>query len=135
MELDNLVKGLLTELHRISSSDAVTGGVREAGTARVLPLSRITIGFATGNSDTKGEATQKQVAGDAGFAAGGVMGAVQVQPKAFVVVDDDGNAHMLALKSGKQSVLRRGLELAATAAGKLVDEAGSSNPELGSGDE
>ncbi len=135
MELDNLVKGLLAELHRISSSDAVTGGVREAGTARVLPLSRITIGFATGSTDTKGEANQKRVHGDAGLEAGAVMGAVQVQPKAFVVVDADGNAHMLALKSGKQAVLRRGLELAATAAGKLVAQAETSTPELGSGDE
>lgn len=134
MELDDLVKGLLGELNRISHSDAVTGGVREAGTARVLPLSRISIGFASGSTDAKGEANE-QSHRDAGMEAGGVMGAVQVQPKAFVVVDDDGNAHMLALQSGNQSVIRRGLELATTAAGKLVAEAEASTPELEPGDE
>ena len=36
------------------------------------------------------------------------------EPKAFVVVGEDGVPHMLALKKGKQAVLRRGLEILPT---------------------
>jgi uncharacterized spore protein YtfJ len=34
-----------------------------------------------------------------------------IEPKAFVVVGEDGVPHMLALKRGKQAVLRRGIEI------------------------
>ena len=120
MDLDDLVKGLLSELNRISKSDAVTGEVREVGNARMLPLSRITLAFGSAATSGKGEAAKDRPASDAGLEAGGVVGAVQVQPRAFVVVDNDGQPHMLALGSGKQAVLRRGLELAASAADKFV---------------
>lgn len=134
MDLDDLVKGLLEDLHRIAKSDAVTGVVREAGDAHVLPLSRITIGFGSASTGAKGEAHRERVDGDAGAEGGGIMGAVAVQPKAFVVVDGKGAPHMLVLNGGKQAVVRRGLELAALAADKLISgDAEESNEKLGSG--
>lgn len=112
MELDDLVAGLLEDLHRISKSDAIAGKVRDAGDVKVLPLSRIAIGFGSGSLGADGKADRERVKGDAGFEGGGVMGVVSVQPKAFVVVGKDGVPHMLALKGGKKgAVLRRGLEL------------------------
>jgi uncharacterized spore protein YtfJ len=111
MELEDLVEGLLADLHRISKSDAVTGSVRDAGDVKVLPLSRIAIGFGTGSVGAEGKADRERVKGDVGFEGGAVGGAVSVQPKAFVVVGADGVPHMLALKGGKRAVMRRGLEL------------------------
>ena len=34
-----------------------------------------------------------------------------VEPRAFVVVGEDGLVHMLALKHGKSAVVRRGIEI------------------------
>ena len=34
-----------------------------------------------------------------------------VEPRAFVVVGEDGTPHMLALANGKQAVVRRGVKI------------------------
>ncbi len=112
MDLNDLVKGLLSELNKISKSDAVVGVVRDAGKAKVLPLSKISIAFGAGTAGMGGK-TERDGGknGDAGLEGGGAGGALMVEPKAFVVVGEDGVPHMLALKRGKQAVLRRGLEI------------------------
>lgn len=109
MELDELVRGLLSEVGRVAKSDAVVGQVRDAGDAQVLPLSKISLGFGAGTAAIDGKA--KRLKGDADISAGGVGGALVVEPKAFVVVGPDGQPHMLALQHGKTGVLRRGLSL------------------------
>jgi uncharacterized spore protein YtfJ len=110
MPLDDLVKGLLGELAAISKSDAVAGKVRDAGKAKVLPLSKISIGFGSGAgagaSRARGDAKS-----DASLNGGAVVGALTVEPRAFVVVGEDGVPHMLALKKGKTAVMRRGLQI------------------------
>ncbi|HEX3850507.1 MAG TPA: hypothetical protein VHW01_06040, partial [Polyangiaceae bacterium] len=42
---------------------------------------------------------------------GGAGGAIVVEPRAFVVVGEDGVPHMLALHRGKTAVVRRGVEI------------------------
>ena len=111
MELDDLVKGLLAEVSRVAKSDAVVGQVRDAGDAKVLPLSKVSIGFGAATIGLDGKAKRDALKGDAGVEGGGVGGAMTVEPKAFVVVGQDGVPHMLALKRGKKAVLRRGLEI------------------------
>ena len=114
MDLNDLVKGLLSELGKVSKSDAVVGGVRDAGKAKVMPLSKISIAFGTAIAGVDGKSKREGKEGDAGLEGGGVGGALMVEPKAFVVVGEDGVPHMLALKKGKQAVLRRGLEILPT---------------------
>jgi uncharacterized spore protein YtfJ len=109
MEVKHLVKGLLAELGRVSKSDAVVGNVRDAGSAKVLPLSRISIGFGAGLGGVGGKAGA--AAGDGKAEAGGAGGAVVVEPRAFVVVGEDGLVHLLALRKGKPAVVRRGIEI------------------------
>ncbi|MCC6216847.1 MAG: hypothetical protein IT376_18455 [Polyangiaceae bacterium] len=110
MDLDELVKGLLGELGKVSKSDAVVGTVRDAGRAKVMPLSKISIGFGAASLGASSKAAGERPA-DAGAEGGGVGGALVVEPKAFVVVGEDGVPHMLALKRGKAAVLRRGIEI------------------------
>ena len=107
MEVKNLVKGLLAELNKLSKSDAVVGGVRDAGKAKVVPLSRVSIGFGAGLGGVGGKTTPA-----GGKAEGsGAGGAIVVEPRAFVVVGEDGLIHMLALNQGKHAVVRRGVEI------------------------
>jgi uncharacterized spore protein YtfJ len=109
MEVKNLVKGLLAELNKVSKSDAVVGGVRDAGKAKMVPLSRVSIGFGAGLGGVGGKADRPQGGGKA--EAGGAGGAIVVEPRAFVVVGEDGLVHMLALNQGKHAVVRRGVEI------------------------
>jgi uncharacterized spore protein YtfJ len=111
MDLNELVKGLLSELEKVSKSDAVVGTVRDAGKAKVLPLSKVSIGFGTGTADIGGKSQRQGSEKDAGVEGGGVGGALIVEPKAFVVVGEDGIPHMLALKRGKTAVIRHGVEI------------------------
>ena len=132
MDLKELVTELLSELGKVSKSDAVVGAVRDAGRAKVLPLSRVSIGFGTAVGDVGGKSLQGGKQGDAGAAGGGAGGALVVEPRAFVVVGEDGVPHLLALERGKPAVVRRGVEIlpqkpAAEALGP------TSAPRLGSG--
>ena len=111
MDLKELVTELLSELGKISKSDAVVGVVRDAGKAKVLPLSRVRVGFGTAVGEAGGKARLSGEEGDAGGAAGGAAGAIVVEPKAFVVVGEDGVPHLLALEGGKHGVVRRGIEI------------------------
>ena len=99
---------LLSELGRIAKMDAVVGEVRDAGKAKVLPLSRVSLGFGTAVADVGGKTER---AGDAGAQGGGAGGALVVEPRAFVVVGEDGVPHLLALEPGKSAVVRRGIEI------------------------
>lgn len=129
MDLNELVKGLLSELNKVSKSDAVVGTVRDAGKAKVLPLSKISIAFGAGTAGVGGK-TERENSADAGVEGGGAGGALMVEPKAFVVVGEDGIPHMLALKRGRQAVLRRGLEIGGDAPAALP---GASAPRIGDG--
>ena len=125
---------LLDELGKVARADAVVGRVRDAGKAKILPLSKISIGFGTaiGSLDGKakilplskisigfgtaigsldGKAKRGSEESGAGAQAGGAGGAVVVEPRAFVVVGEDGTPHMLALANGKQAVVRRGVKI------------------------
>ena len=110
MEVKNLIKGLMDELNKVSKSDAVVGGVRDAGKAKVVPLSRVSIGFGVGLGGMGGK-TGKPTPGGGKAEAGGAGGAIVVEPRAFVVVGEDGLVHMLALNQGKHAVVRRGIEI------------------------
>lgn len=108
MDLTELMNELLSELGKVAKTDAVVGKVRDAGKTKVLPLSRVSLGFGTAIGEVGGKAEKT---GDAGAAAGGGGGALVVEPRAFVVVGEDGVPHLLALDRGKTAVARRGIEI------------------------
>jgi uncharacterized spore protein YtfJ len=111
VELKQLVQELLEQLSKVAKADSVVGGVRDAGKAKVLPLAKISIGFGTAIGGLDGKAKRGTEESDAGAHAGGAGGAVVVEPRAFVVVGEDGTPHMLALANGKQAVVRRGVRI------------------------
>lgn len=132
MDLKELVTELLSELGKVSKSDAVVGAVRDAGKAKVLPLSRVSIGFGTATADVGGKSQRDGKQGDAGAAGGGAGGAVVVEPRAFVVVGEDGVPHLLALERGKTAVVRHGVEILPQKPAPAALEGGAP-PRLGTG--
>lgn len=123
---------LLDELGKVAKADSVVGGVRDAGKAKVLPLAKISIGFGTAVGSLDGKAKTGADESGAGAQAGGAGGAVVVEPRAFVVVGEDGVPHMLALAGGKQAVVRRGVKILPTAEPKPA-LSGAETPRLGDG--
>jgi uncharacterized spore protein YtfJ len=111
MDLKGLMSELLGELNRVSKADGVVGTVRDAGQAKVLPLSKISIAFGTAIGDVGGTAQRGTDERGADAEVGGAGGAIVVEPRAFVVVGEDGVPHMLALHRGKTAVVRRGVEI------------------------
>ncbi|MES1172814.1 MAG: spore germination protein GerW family protein [Myxococcales bacterium] len=134
MDLKSLMGELLGELGRVSKADGVVGTVRDAGTAKVLPLSKISIAFGTAIGDVGGSAKRandEQRDGDA--EVGGAGGAIVVEPRAFVVVGEDGEPHMLALHRGRTAVVRKGVQiLGASSSPDALS--GSVAAQLGSGE-
>jgi uncharacterized spore protein YtfJ len=111
MELKALLQELLGELSKVTKTDSVVGAVRDAGKSKVLPLSKVSIGFGTIVGGIGAKAKHGDVEGDADATVGGAGGAVVVEPRAFVVVGEDGVPHMLALQNGKTAVVRRGVRI------------------------
>jgi len=122
---------LLEELGKVAKADAVVGKVRDAGKAKVLPLAKVSIGFGTaiGSLDGKSKAGTDERGADAQM--GGAGGAVVVEPRAFVVVSEDGTPHMLALANGKQAVVRRGVKILPSESAPALN--GTETPRLGDG--
>lgn len=100
MELNELLKGLLGELEKVSRSDSVVGKPLKLGSASLVPLCRVTIGFGTGTSDLQGSAMKRDGAAELGGAGGGLM----VEPRAFVVVGSDGIPQLLAMHRGTATI-------------------------------
>jgi len=132
VDLKHLVQELLEELGKVAKADAVVGGVRDAGKAKIMPLSKISIGFGTAMGSLDGKAKRGAEESDAGAQAGGAGGAVVIEPRAFVVVGEDGVPHMLALQNGKQAVVRRGVKILPPAE-PLPALNGDAAPRLGDG--
>lgn len=133
MDVKKLVGGLLAELKKVTNGDAVVGEVRDAGTAKVLPLSRVSVGFGAGVAGAGGK-SNSDAKGDANAEGGGAGGAIVVEPRAFVVVGEDGDVHMLALKKGKTAVIRRGIEILGAGKDEHLRIGGDAPPALESGD-
>jgi len=79
MGIEELVKAVLTQLKAISSTESVVGDPIEVGEIIIIPVSKITLGFAVGGG-------QKRVKEGAGEGTGG---GATVEPVAFFVVRGD----------------------------------------------
>lgn len=106
MELNDLLKGLLGELQKISRSESVVGKPLRFGDAHLVPLCRVSLGFGTGTTDLSGAGGAQGANLEAGGAAGGLV----VEPRAFVVVASDGVPQLLSLERGSAS-LKRAVEI------------------------
>jgi len=78
MDLKGLMSELLGELGRVSKADGVVGTVRDAGQAKVLPLSKISIAFGTAIGDVGGTSKRGNDEKDADAEIGGAGGAIAV---------------------------------------------------------
>ncbi len=85
MGIDTLVKNTLHELQELMATKTVVGDPVSANDYTVLPVSRVSFGFASGGGS--GQADSK----DKGSGSGeGIGGGWSIEPVAFVIVGKDG---------------------------------------------
>jgi uncharacterized spore protein YtfJ len=107
MDLKTLLDDLMGELQKVSKTSALVGNPFTLGSAQLVPLCRLTMGFGTGTSDGVGTYGGR----DGRFEGAGAGGALAVEPRAFVVIGEDGVPRMLSMRRGRRAVLQHAIEL------------------------
>ena len=84
--MSELVRASLEGVRELAKGDLAVGSVIETGMGvKVIPISRVHLGFATGGLDLG----QKKLLSDKGFGAGGGSG-ISITPLAFVAISENG---------------------------------------------
>ena len=116
MKIGEAVSAVLSELEKVSTSDAVVGKPVKVGESVVIPVSRLRLGFGVGVGDIRAGQSVKEGAVGTGAAGGGVS----VDPLAFIVVDPNGIANLLSLRDSAQSLIAQAIQLVPEVAEKVA---------------
>ncbi len=82
--VENLIERVMGELHRIVQTETVIGEPVQAGEMTIIPVSKISFGFAAGGGQNdKGQS--------------GTGGGASVEPIAFLVIDGHGKVQIMTL--------------------------------------
>ena len=112
--INGLMDVTLQRIHEMADGNSVIGDpIQVANGTVVLPVSRISYGFATGGSDVGSKATRDMFGGGSG--AG-----VSVVPVGFLVVRPDGDVRLLQV-NGAPGVADRVLEMLPDVLNKITD--------------
>jgi uncharacterized spore protein YtfJ len=79
MSLSDVIKAALDQINFIAKTETVIGEPIRAGNVTLIPVSRISIGFAAGGAGNEGKSG----------AGAGTGGGVTITPVAFVSIIDD----------------------------------------------
>jgi len=83
--MDSLIERVLGELNKIVQTRTVVGEPVTAGSVTLIPVSKISLGFAAGG-------------GTEGSGRSGTGGGATVEPIGFVVVDGNGKVQVMTMK-------------------------------------
>jgi len=111
VEVRDLIKKLLEEINAISKTETVVGEPLEVGATKIIPISKLSIGFGVGGGNVSG-AGEGDAKAEGGAQLGGAGGGVKVQPMAFIAVDPEGGAQLLTLDEPEATVIDKLLTVA-----------------------
>ncbi len=90
MALEEVLRTVLDEFKTIASADTIIGKPIEAGNSTIIPVSKVSIGFAGGG----GSSANKERGGGTGTGGG-----ASIEPVAFIVITD-GKVSIQRIKTG-----------------------------------
>ncbi len=90
MELETILKNVLSELRQMVKTETVVGKPIEAGESVVVPVSKVSVGFGGGGGERTGENAKGANGGT------GLGGGATIEPVAFIVITN-GKAQLLSL--------------------------------------
>jgi uncharacterized spore protein YtfJ len=86
MGLSEVIKAALDQINYIAKTETVIGEPIHAGKVTLIPVSRVSIGFAAGGAGNEGKSGS----------GAGTGGGVNIQPVAFIsIIDDKVHVHSL----------------------------------------
>lgn len=97
--MEGMMNVTLDKIKDLVGSNTIIGDPIEVGETRILPVSKVTFGFAGGGSDF-GTKSPKDLFG------GGTGAGVSVTPVAFLVVNKDGNVRTVQLADSSSTLDR-----------------------------
>ena len=92
----------MENIHEMVDVNTIIGDPIQKGDTTIIPISKVSFGFASGGSDLPTQAAEK-------FAGGSGAG-ITVKPVAFIVIKADGDVKMLELGGGKSSPIESAIE-------------------------
>jgi uncharacterized spore protein YtfJ len=116
MEINDTVSAVLSEIKKVTSSEAVVGKPIKVGDTVVIPVSRLRFGFAVGGGDV----TANQSGREGSVGSGAAGGGVSVEPQAFIFVDAAGIAHLLSMRDSAEAPIVKAIQLVPEVLEKMV---------------
>ena len=116
MEINETVSAVLSEIKKVTSSEAVVGKPIKVGDSVVIPVSRLRFGFAVGGGDVTASRSGRDGSVGSGVAGGGVS----VEPQAFIFVDAAGIAHLLTIRDSAEAGIVKAIQLVPEVLEKMV---------------
>ena len=108
--LKSLLSSIIGELRKIATTETVVGKPIELGNKKVIPISKILVGFGVGGGEGKSKRKEEGFGG-----AGG--GGARVEPTGFIVIDGE-KVSFLPAKPGRIDEI---IELIPDVINKVVD--------------
>ena len=100
-KISDIIESSLANLKEMIDANTVVGKPIDTGTGTVIiPISKVSMGFASGGLDYPGK--QEKQPGAQGFGGGGGTG-LTVSPVAFLVIKENGDADILNLGGSSSS--------------------------------
>jgi uncharacterized spore protein YtfJ len=109
-ELKDLLASIIGELRKIAATETIVGKPVALGDKKVVPISRILVGFGVGGGEGKSKDAKQEFAGGGG-------GGARVEPVGFIVIDGE-KVSFLPSKPGKFDEI---IELVPDVIDKFVD--------------
>ncbi len=124
--ISGLMDVTLQRIHEMADGNSVVGSpIHAADGTIILPVSKISYGFASGGSDVGSKATKDMFGGGSG--AG-----VSVVPVAFLVIHPDGEVRLLQVNTAPNT-LDKALEMLPDALNRITDMVAGKDKKTGKG--
>lgn len=97
-KINQMMSITMEKIREMGDVKTIIGDPIEAGDTTIIPVSKVSYGFASGGSDLPAKQNPKDLFG------GGAGAGVTVQPIAFLVVSKDGNVRLMQISDSDDKV-------------------------------
>ncbi len=98
-KLNDIIGTSLEKIKALADGETVIGNpISTPGGTTVIPVSKVSVGFASGGVDYNGKKSKDATATAQNFGGGGGTG-LTVSPVAFLIISPDGNVSMLPINA------------------------------------
>ncbi len=97
-KISQMMDTTIEKIRQMGDVKTVIGDPIQAGDTTIIPVSKVSYGFASGGSDLPAKQNPKELFG------GGAGAGVTVQPVAFLVINKDGNVRLIQISSGDDKI-------------------------------